>query len=364
MTKAGRDRGPPQASAVAAAPWAAALLAAALLGPVAVSQAVGAAPPVPTPPELGCLDRGALYGAHVREWDSARRRAQPGLPKRTEVWRARLTPAGLAGKRVYSWRLPAWEGNLVRWRIHAGHLWWTGEEPESPTFQRVPLIRLFGPEQAEGNFEPYSWRLDPLAELTYANMVSPTASATHDAHYDFVPAGRERMALLVAWRGELQVWRGALNPRPDGRNWVKWDGAIKTAAKDTAALWDFPPSWRARTAVREPFHAFQDRTHLYLVTVSGRLYACPQRGGPTELLWGDRARPIRALVSDAGTGRTFAFTGAGVKGGAVYFELAPRPKPVPYDVKGVAARKEGDPLASLGGYAAVLLKAKKVKPAE
>jgi hypothetical protein len=153
---------------------------------------------------------------------------------------------------------------------------------------------------------------------------------------------------------------------------VKWENALPGKPTNTELLEgdnipDARPVLRARTDLREPFLAYQDKTHFFFLTISGKLYACRKRGERqhTELLWADVRRPICAVIHDTASQKTFAFTKAA--GGkekadpAVYFELTAKLTHIAYDRNKIPEMKQSDPLATMTEYARILLRQKKVK---
>ncbi len=97
---------------------------------------------------------------------------------------------------------------------------------------------------------------------------------------------------------------------------------------------------------------------FWFVTESGKLYnAAPAGKRKVEVMWDEEASPIRALITDADTDRTFAFTEPveGKKGRRVFFEVGVKPVPKPYERRDPKNFKAPKPLDAVLSYADVLL---------
>jgi hypothetical protein len=123
------------------------------------------------------------------------------------------------------------------------------------------------------------------------------------------------------------------------------------------------------TDFREPFQVFGDTDTWYFMALSGKLYVCKKapRGEARklELLYDDGDSPIKALITDCATNRTFAFTAPDEpqsgKGKRVYFELSPRPEPKPYEVRQLTGVKIDYRVRTIWELAQVLVHEGKVK---
>jgi hypothetical protein len=115
---------------------------------------------------------------------------------------------------------------------------------------------------------------------------------------------------------------------------------------------------------QEPFMTYVPDREFWFVTESGKLY----RSGPVgkrkvEAVWDDEASPIRALLTDADTDRTFAFTepADGKKGRRVYFEVGVKPVPKPFERRDLSNFKAPKPLDAVLSYADVLVTHKAIR---
>jgi hypothetical protein len=172
--------------------------------------------------------------------------------------------------------------------------------------------------------------------------------------FDFLPTGFTRFTLFVLWKDKIHVWPcfGVKSTGDDTEYDVKC-----TEDKDEMIGVDF----------KESFHVFgKDRTY-YFVTQSGKVYCSPKPAGKgkrkAEALWTDEKSPIRAVISDTASERTFVFTEPAKKdakdGQRVYFELAEKIETKPYER--VAGDGLTEPLKTVMEYAQVLVKDKKIK---
>jgi hypothetical protein len=347
------------------------------LGGLAVAADPDDQPPaVPGPlgPPLASVYGGRLYALRVKGRSGFRLPPAPKDP--VELWECPLTPTGPARGRAYSLKTsgPWGERNLYRWRVCQDCFWGTGQGLETLLYAvRIPLARL----PTHSAIDPdTTFGLEPVRALAERHLevggLEPIY-ATRDAWFDFLVGDKGEIHALVAWRGELRVWRGVLRlGGPEDEPTVRWDRAIKPQPLGPGGAWgetlpDAEPVLRVGSDLREPFHAFQDAGHFYFVTVWGRLYACGKRADKQRVraLWKDADRPIRAVVCDGASGRAWAFTaGAGTDSPPVWFELAAEVRPHPYERgPGLEVQAE-DPLPGMLAHARLLLAAKEIQPAK
>jgi hypothetical protein len=150
------------------------------------------------------------------------------------------------------------------------------------------------------------------------------------------------------WSLKVYRYKGAWNIRADewkNGNWVEEESLP--------------------VAFKESFHVLGKAEDYYFVTRSGKLFAArkPARGKTRtmQLLWDDPSRPIRTLITDADSGRSFLFCKAKAGEKPCFFELDGKPKPLPYDPNSVISSKAQEPLRNLLICARVLVAQGKIK---
>jgi hypothetical protein len=326
---------------------------------------------MPEPPLAAYLHGGKLFCLHVQERDGESN--QPLKPM--ELWHAKLTLKDAFKKEKERIHVTtAYERLPDRWRVSHGYFWWQEDHTSHDAgsvdvveLTRIPLEKVSIPV-ADPRRDALQWEWDlPLAPVYYVRITADAATKK-DVYFDLIPDSKDELNLLVAWRGEIRIWRGGIRWRdrdkdpqfkdqkdmPKRLPGIKWDNAKR-------------PDLRVRTDLREGFLAYQDKTHYFFITVSGKLYSCRKRGEDqrTELLWNDPRSPIRAVIHDSASNKTFVFTKAlpraDKEGRDVWFELAPKVESVAYDAKKIPELKPADPLASMMEYARILMKKKKIK---
>jgi hypothetical protein len=117
---------------------------------------------------------------------------------------------------------------------------------------------------------------------------------------------------------------------------------------------------------REPFQVLGRGEDYYFVTRSGKLYRAPPaaKGKPRRLeaAWADRRRPIEALLTDVDGDRTYLFCRPAKEGERpTFFELGPKPRPVPYDLPAARPVKRPAVLTRLLRYADTLVALKRLQ---
>ena len=266
----------------------------------------------------------------------------------------------------------------LRWRIHGGVYWEDAEgaNVHITSFSRVLLddLKYFDPaknleidtqDEATTNRVHFSsWYLEPVDSLIRA-FVTAEAKRRHNDEgyyiffpaegidYDLLPVSEKEGLLFLLHNKRMRVWRGTYtgeNSQPEGRN-VKWTEA---KAEGFAAPLD------------EPFQVYGDGVSWQFLTRSGSLYTSTKpnkRPRKLDLLYSSRDKPIRAILTDSGSNKTFAFVAPPKSRTGEYFELSAGPKAAkPYtlpDAKLDATLDE--PLRSLMGYSRVLLADKKIE---
>ncbi|AWM36813.1 hypothetical protein GobsT_53230 [Gemmata obscuriglobus] len=99
----------------------------------------------------------------------------------------------------------------------------------------------------------------------------------------------------------------------------------------------------------EPFHVVADGQRRFVITESGRMFSIPvgaKEGSPLERVRTDE--PVRALISDPATGRSFAFTANTV------FEVGETIAPRPHKLGSLDARTGDDVIATAARCARVI----------
>ncbi len=286
--------------------------------------AIGAAPPA-SPAVVGAVfDDGRLYV----------------LKREAPVKNAVIPiPLGDADSRESLLELPI-GGDDTTWSLHSSgdHLFLSGWSSFFGATVGAYPHSVF--TRGKGSF-PRDWRrgfsLCPISNFALrvpGNRfigVDINFDASRDARHAFALGPGGRLHLFLSWKGKIKAWEGTL---PDvierrGRG-IRWDGGIHSEER----LADPPAKCEVDTTVREAFLAYRDAWNFYFVTASGQVHRLPRRGKPdrTSVLWADPDRPVRLVINDAGSGRTFAFAlrrpGVDPKGKPdVFFLLEPRPEP-------------------------------------
>jgi hypothetical protein len=350
------------------------------------STGAGEQPPAPTTHpflSVAYLHSGTLYHLHPVIDRRIREFYRRGELLEVQMWQAPLTPGGaIAGKAKYWTSDAAQFGTPYHWRICQGRFWGTGDSMECGQcgFYRCNLDQLTA-------LHNKSYFLDPLIGLheyhCRAREARDKGRPWEEGYFDFLPGTDDTLDVLLAWRGEMRLWRGRMRP-DDQRRYpiVDWQRTIEPRTRDEEEEVDrlrkedpSGPAWapiacrpvlRLCCELREPFQTFQDADHYFLASVSGELHVLHKLAERPRLwkVWSDPQRPIAALLTDTATGKTFAFTASRGDGRTaepdVYFELSGKPKPVPYDRARVPADDDDDPLPHLIGFARVLLRDGKV----
>ena len=79
-------------------------------------------------------------------------------------------------------------------------------------------------------------------------------------------------------------------------------------------------------------------------------------------VWDGKKQPIKAFVTDAGTGKTFLFVPPAKEGGKrAFFELSAEPKLVEYDPKAVPLPPLDEPHRTILHHARILVALKKIE---
>jgi hypothetical protein len=204
--------------------------------------------------------------------------------------------------------------------------------------------------------------IEPLTELIAPHGAGVWAdlSPLKDAHFAFTLDSERKLCVFLAWNGRLRLWTGKAPKVPPRK--IAWDNKDPRDGK-----WATPkPTFEIPTDIRDRFFAYQDKVNWYFVTESGEIHVLPREGKPrrTKRVWEDLDRPVRMLVEDNATGKTWAFAPRKDRSDKeppdVYFPLAKKMEPVEYDSTKLPAWDLGKPLALALAHARFLVKEKKV----
>jgi hypothetical protein len=268
-----------------------------------------------------------------------------------------------------------------RWRIEYDCFWGTGatmdrgkglrrasldELPlmEPRTKEQKDSFRKKYPENTYDSLTMFEWGLQPLGEVWLRNggrlgcLIPPPLDPP--LYFDFLPIGKTAILLFIVGRGKMRVWEETATYSKEK---VEWD-----------EKWKEKKEFEMKADFAEPFFVYEAGSAYYFVTVSGKLYRSklpkdltkPKKDEAKVVpLWTDAKRPIRAVITDTSSKKTFVFTEparADVKeDGHRYFELAEKIEPKQYETKPVADAKAPRALRQVLPYADFLLKEKKIK---
>jgi hypothetical protein len=232
--------------------------------------------------------------------------------------------------------------------------------------------------KSKGEFPWREWTplsLDPMQRLAIRNAkrmgFNPDFSPTKDASFAFTIGQGSKLFVFLAWKRRLSLWSGKLptvspkfertQPPP-----IRWDNWVEE--KETAP--DPKPFREVETQIREPFFAYQNKTHYLFVTESGQVHCLlrQDKEKKTECVWKDAKRPVRLLLEDNATGTTWAFAprkdARDKERTDVYFPLGKKITPIAYDAAQLPKWDTGRPLEMALAHARFLVKQKKIDPAE
>ena len=228
----------------------------------------------------------------------------------------------------------------------------------------------------EDDEDPFTWGLprghyvpDPFL-VGRIGVLAAQADFRASIECDILPDGSSiRLLVLTNARGRVE----SSAPAPGGGTVAISAGIIRVTEEERTnprwtlrvyrwdAKWDQKElEWKSKTGqwasegrievrFREPFRAFQVKQDFYFLTDSGSLYRAPAnaKAGTSRkmhLVHDGKARPIKASVSDAGTGRSFLFVGPAKPGGKpAFFEMAKEVALEEYDPKELPEAKGAGP---------------------
>jgi hypothetical protein len=341
--------------------------------------AAAAAPPPPLPEPLkGAVTAGAVIAAHRS-------------PNEGHVYAlvAPLRGAGPARRVCCSWSVSL----PVRWQAAHGAFWarWaTSISHASPLEAGEMLLRLELPDLLRGRAAlapgtPYPEDDNaPFAPSVPANddrTLCLNSEFEAELYSEALPAGprRVRHFVLTNARGRLvpagkteQLAGFIIRQTPEERRTPVWSLTVHAyeAKWDKASRSWVGGRWQREESIevrfREPFQVLGRGKGYYFVTRSGKLYRAPPaaKGKPRQLeaVWADRRRRIEVFLTDVDGGRTYLFCRPAKEGERpTFFELGPKPRPVPYDLAPARPGKRPEVLTRLLRYADTLVALKRLQ---
>lgn len=256
-----------------------------------------------------------------------------------------------------------------RWRISQGSLWWAGLRPtihaglseitmDALRNEKSPLIRgLF-------LWQP-GLQATPLSEFSVAFLYDKVgARELFNSPWDVLPGPMNSAHLFFCWRGELLIWKGRPRPGTDGSAGPEvWAGPREMKRKGFKTA----PLFALKTELKEQYLAHTDGKDFFLVSASGKVYRLHEQGKKwqLDLVWNDKARPVRLLVTDSKKDRTFAFAHSKSKPTKetpdVYFPLSGKIVPVALERDKASPASARDNEAALLAAARLLIKKGEIK---
>jgi len=172
--------------------------------------------------------------------------------------------------------------------------------------------------------------IDKLEHWEGPDIVTQPFPRPPGAYVDFLPIGETRSLCFLVWQNQMRAWEEEIRH-------VDVSTRAKNAAPDVGITFiddeeENPPRTNPKFSIAadwgEPFVVYGSPPNFLFVTDSGKLYGWHAAGTPAQKLqkhW-DAAPPIRALITDYDTGKTWAFAKPDpgtLKGDAVYCLLDP-----------------------------------------
>jgi hypothetical protein len=301
----------------------------------------------------------------------------PDIPGSVRLWQATLGPEKdepqVTSRTFRNWAY-SWPLYFFRWRVAYGVVWAYGGPvlDGAGRSHYIPWedLNLVDTKNADGDAKlrkKYGFSPDPGVTVDWgrANLALPAEEAALDVRMqhaeepeegavqaDFLPISTRGILLFVLRDSKVTVWRGE-NKSKSGGIYTTFEFTQSAAAVDTP--------------FQEPFLAYGTADAPCFVTKSGKVYrlSLPAKGEPkVASVWDDEKRPVREILTDADAGRTFLAgpdLGDGRQGRGFYFELAEKPKPLPFDRTALDPVKAEEPLKSSLEFARFLVKEGKLK---
>jgi hypothetical protein len=283
-----------------------------------------------------------------------------------------------------SWGL----GPALNWVAGHDHVW-VGKDNAlalTPQERRDYLHRYRLDDLLKGRRVTYAGEKDGIPESYFLpdggalgdnHSLTVAAEFTTKTYVSYLPTGPEQVRLFL-----LTNVRGRLKSVDDkGNRTLEASDEERAKPLWSMTAYDFKGEWDAKKKewgegkwgkgepiavdFEEPFQVVARGDDYYFVTASGEVHRSPKpdegKERKAEVAWDDDKRPVVAFIQDLDSGKNFVFCKPDKGGKGVYFELAPKPEPCPYDGKDIMPARPHDPLPAVLGYAKVLLADKKVK---
>ncbi len=259
------------------------------------------------PIQQAVIDEGSVYCVTELSEKRIRTYDNSAIWYKFSIFKAPLSGAAIrkinTNEYWYSLLVGAKDEELFHWRVCHGHFWCS---PQGIGTQRIhtdelPLFDtdggVFGSKyRARHKDKDTSWHFGP-PELN--------GKADNELFTDFLPTGPTTGLMFVRLKTELRVWEGKAIPNED-----------QTQSREWILSWKELKEQRL-PAIQEPFQVYAGKDHWFFLTRSSKLFVSrnEKQGGPgMALLWKDEDSPIKAMITDNASNKTYAFT-------------APRPVP-------------------------------------
>jgi hypothetical protein len=148
---------------------------------------------------------------------------------------------------------------------------------------------------------------------------------------------------MIPPNAKVSHWERRVHATEEECNTPKWSLTVfeNTIVPGKNVKWQEWGEWKKVETItplfEEEFQVTARADTCYFLTKSGKVYQSkkPEKGKERtlEALWTDAEQPVVTFVVDSDNDRTFVFTKNQKKGARdVYFELAGKPQPVPYNL--------------------------------
>jgi len=129
------------------------------------------------------------------------------------------------------------------------------------------------------------------------------------AYFDFLPIGESRLLFFLMWQNQIRAWQEEVSDDPDARQPYFIEETPYSTFEERKKQWSKNPTYTIPFEGAEPFVVYGTPPHFLFATESGKLYGWHGAGQPSQKVqkhW-ESAPPIRALITDYDTGKTWAF---------------------------------------------------------